>query len=316
MRRILACLFLLLGLTACAGSTQAVTESAPALSGEEGSAVAYQTITPSETSTVIPPQSGIILPTPTTFTYTIVEGDTLTGIAGRYNVTLEALLAANPGIQPSALSIGTTIIIPAGNGARGESTPTPAPLPVLQARCWPETDGGQWCFALVQNEYAGALENLSAQFTLLDASGQDLASQAAFALLNTLPAGESMPLAVHFPPSVQANVSVRVQMLTAIRLLPGDTRYLPVMTQNTLVSVDASKRTAQVTGRVILTGAGTANTIWVLATAYDAAGNVVGIRRWESTSALTADASVSYNFMVSSVGPGIDRVEFLVEARP
>ncbi len=151
---------------------------------------------------------------------------------------------------------------------------------------------------------------------LLDASGQELASQTAFALLNTLPSGQSMPLVVHFAPPVQVNVSVRVQMLTAIRLLPGDARYLPVMVENTLVSVDASGRTAQVTGRVILTGAGTANTLWVLAIAYDAAGNVVGVRRWDSPSALTVDAPVSFDFLVSSVGPGIERVEFLAEARP
>jgi len=102
----------------------------------------------------------------------------------------------------------------------------------------------------------------------------------------------------------------------AIRLLPGDTRYLPVIPENTLVRVEASGQMAQVTGRVILTGAGTANTLWVLATSYDAAGSVVGVRRWESASALTATAPISFDFLVYSVGPGIDRVEFLAEARP
>ena len=142
-----------------------------------------------------------------------------------------------------------------------------------------------------------------------------------------------MPLAVHFPPQVQTDVTVpragivptllretwttlRVQVLTAIRLLPGDTRYLPVIPENTLVSVEASGQTAQVTGRVMLTGAGTANTLWVLATSYDAAGSVVGVRRWESASALTATAPISFDFLVYSVGPGIDRVKFLAEARP
>ena len=279
-------------------------------------AVPYQTITPSETPTVIPPLTGSILPTPTPSTYTVVQGDTLNGIAGRYGVTLEALLASNPGIQPSALSVGTTLIIPTSNETPAEPTPTPAPLQVQQARCWPETDGGLWCFALVQNQYAETLENLSAQFILLDANGQEFASQTAFGLLNILPPGQSMPLAVHLPPPVETNVSMQVQVLTAIRLLPGDARYLPVMMENTLVSMEASGRTAQTTGRVILTGAGTANTLWILATAYDAAGDVIGVRRWECPSALTADAPVSFDFLVSSVGPEIDRVEFLAEARP
>jgi hypothetical protein len=60
---------------------------------------------------------------------------------------------------------------------------------------------------------------------------------------------------------------------------------------------------------------GTANTLWVLATAYDAAGNVVGVRRWDSPSALTAAAAVSFDFLVSSLGPGIEQVEFLAETR-
>jgi len=318
MRKFLACLFLISTLTACAGNTEAVTNIAPAVPHPYETVIPSESpiVIPSESPTIIPSLTGIILPTPTTFTYTVAQGDTLSGIAGRYGVTLEALLAANPGIQADPLPVGITLIIPAVSGTPAESTPTPAPLPVQQARCWPETDGGLWCFALVQNEYAETLENLSAQFTLLDSNGQELASQAAFALLNTLPSGQSMPLAAHFPPPVQTNVAVQVQMLTATRLLPGDTRYLPITLENTLVSVDASGRTAQASGLVILTGSGTANTLWVLATAYDAAGNVVGVRRWESPSALTVDAPVSFDFLVSSVGPGIDRVEFLAEARP
>ena len=279
-------------------------------------AVPYQTVAPSQTPTVIPALTEVFLPTPTTFTYIVVKGDTLGGIAGRYGVTLEALLAANPGVQPTALPVGTELVIPTGGQVPGEPTPTPAPLPVRQAHCWPETTGGLWCFALVQNEYAETLENLSAQFALLDASGQELASQVVFGLLNILPPGASMPLAAHFAPPVQADAAVRVQVLTSIRLLPGDTRYLPVMLENTLVSVDASGRTAHATGRVILTGAGTANALWVLAVAYDASGTLVGVRRWESVSALTAGTPVEFDFLVSSVGPGIARVEFLAEARP
>ena len=308
MRRFLACLVLLSNLTACAANTATVTDLAPV--------VPYQTVPPSETPTIIPLLTGILLPTPTTFIYTIVLGDTLSAIAQRYGLKLEVLLAANPGIQPAALSVGSTLIIPSSNIIPPEPTPTPAPLQVQQAHCWSETDGGLWCFALVSNEYAQTLENLSAQFTLHDASGQELASQSVFALLDTLPPGKSMPLAVHFPPQIQIDVAVRIQVLTSIRLLPGDTRYLPVIPENTLVNVDAGGRTAQVTGRLVLTGAGTANTLWVLATAYDAAGTVVGVRRWESPSPLTGDTPVLFDFFVYSVGPAIDRVEFLAEARP
>jgi phage tail protein X len=299
---------LLLALTACGQKAEAT----PTLAA----AVPYQTTAPTQTPSRIPGMTRIIQPTPTVFTYTVVQGDTLSSIAQRHGISLEALLAANPGISATTLSIGTKLVIPAGGQATSEPTVTPAPLPVQQARCWPEATGGSWCLALLKNDYAETLENISAQFILIDSSGKELATQVAYGLLDILPPGSAMPLAAHFAGPVEADVSLQVQVLTAIRLLPGDTRYLPVRLENTLVSVDASGRTAEVSGRVLLASPGTANTLWVLASAYDGSGNVVGIRRWESETALKADATISFNFSVSSVGPAIDRVEFLAEARP
>lgn len=308
MRSFLASLVFLSTLTACAGKADLVTP-APSL-------IPYQTFTPAETASLVPVLTGIILPTPTTFNYTVVAGDTLIAIAGRFGVTLEALLAANPGVQPSTLMVGTSLVIPTGSSDSGEPTPTPAPLRVQQARCWSQSDGGLWCFALVQNEYAQIVENISAQFTLLDPDGQEIASQTAFAMLNTLSSGLSMPLAVHFPAPMPVDPAVRVQVLTAIRLLPGDSRYLAGTTDNTLLRIDPSGRTAQVTGRVLLAAQGIASSTWVLAVAYDETGNVVGLRRWESQSPLSADSSLSFDFSVYSLGSGIAKVDFLVEARP
>ncbi len=308
MHRSLAGLLFLTLLAACANDAGTITSLPPA--------VPYLTPTQVGIPTVIPPSTEIYLPTPTTFTYTITQGDTLSEIAGRFGVTLEALIAANPSVQPSALQAGTTIVIPTGSTQTGEPTPTPAAVPIRQARCWPETGGGSWCFALIENQYSESLENLSAQFNLLDAGGQVIASQTAYGMLDILPAGRSMPLAVHFAPPVRTDLSLQVQPLSAIRLLPGDTRYLPVMVENTLVSVTASGTSAEVSGLVLLTGTGTASTLWVLAVAYDTAGEVVGIRRWESSTSLATGTPVTFDFLVSSLGPPIDRVEFLAEARP
>jgi LysM repeat protein len=304
----MATMLILLMMTACAGYSAEVTDLPEA--------VPFLTSTPASTSIVIPQGNEIIHPTPTTFTYTVIEGDTLIGIAGRYGITPEKLLAANPGVLAAALSVGTKLIIPAGNATPAGPVPTPVPLPVQQARCWTETDGGLWCFAMLSNQFGDTMENISAQFTLLDVGGHELASATSFGLLDILPSGASMPLAVHFPPSEKTEFSVQVKVLTAIRLLPGDVRYLPVNIENTLVSMDAAGRIAQVTGQVILTGSGTANSTWVLATAFDVAGNVVGVRRWESISPIAAGTPITFDFQVSSVGPSINRVDFLAEARP
>jgi LysM repeat protein len=309
MRRILLFLSLILVLAACNQKIEAPPTPA--------TIIPYQTATSTLTPTFLPgPTKAFIPPTPTVFTYTVIQGDTLSGIAQRNGITLEALLAANPGISPTALSVGTKLIIPPGDQATDEPAPTPAALPPPQAHCWPETTGGLWCLALLQNDYAETLENISVQFTLVDSSGQERSNQMAYGLLDILPAGESMPLAVHFAPPVPDFEGVQVQVVTAIRLLPGDTRYLPVRLENTLVTVDASGLTAQVSGDVVLDSDVSASTLWVLASAYDQAGNAVGVRRWEAGTPLTGKNPIPFDFQVSSLGPGIARVEFLAEAQP
>ncbi len=58
-------------------------------------------------------------------THTIVAGDTLAVLARKYNVTLAAIVAANPGVDPSKLKIGQSINIPPAKAS--STSPTPAP---------------------------------------------------------------------------------------------------------------------------------------------------------------------------------------------
>ena len=51
-------------------------------------------------------------PCPNGFLYTIRQGDTLFSIGQRFGVSVEALLRANPGINPNNLRIGQLICIP------------------------------------------------------------------------------------------------------------------------------------------------------------------------------------------------------------
>jgi len=309
MRARLTCLFALLLFSAC---TPAGGQAPGA-----GTPRAYLTPTRTPTRTVIPALTEIVLPTPTPTIHVVVLGDTLGDIADRYGVTLEALLAANPGVQPTALTVGMELVIPIGSSLPAEPTPTPAPVMVRQAQCWDETGGGLWCFALLENGLSEALENIAAQFSLLDEDGQVIAEQIAYAPLNLLPPGGAMPLGVHFAAPAPAPAGVRLQVLTAIRLLPGDVRYLPVMLENTLVQLGTGGQSARVSGRVMLTVLdGSAAVLWVLAVAYDRAGNLVGFRRWEAGAPLAGGESLDFDFLVSSVGPAIERVDFLVEARP
>jgi len=258
------------------------------------------------------------LASPTPFTYTVKAGDTIGSIALKYGVSMDALQAANPEISPNSLSIGQVIKIPSNpENPSGEPTPSPAPFTVQQIGCYPTADQGTWCFVLVHNDFPDFLENVSAQITLVDGDNATLVSQTALLPLNILPPNTSLPITVFFPPEIPDNMKPQVQILTAFRLLPGDERYLPASINNTLVQVDADGRSARLTGHVFLApDVKNASQVWVAATAYDEAGRVVGVRRWEWDDGLAAGGSIPFDFMLYSIGGKISSVDFAVEARP
>ena len=52
-------------------------------------------------------------PQPTTKTYTVKSGDTLSGIAKKYGTTVKKLQALNPSISnPNKIYVGQKIIVP------------------------------------------------------------------------------------------------------------------------------------------------------------------------------------------------------------
>jgi hypothetical protein len=52
------------------------------------------------------------------------------------------------------------------------------------------------------------------------------------------------------------------------------------------------------------------------AVAYDEFGIVVGVRRWASEAGVIPGGSLEFAFEVSSLAGEIERVEFVVEAKP
>jgi LysM repeat protein len=258
------------------------------------------------------------LSTPTPFRYTIASGDTLSQIAEKFHVSLDALMAANPNVDPGALSVGKTILIPSSPaGLISAGTPTPVPFSVRQIACHPTADGGAWCFILVHNDSSSPIENITAQVTLFDAKGKSIASQTALMPLDILAPNASMPLATFFAPVIPSNAKSQVQILTANQVSINDPRYLPAAIQNSLVQVDWSGVYAEVSGKISLpANVSPAALVWVAAAAYDADGNIVGVRRWESKAGIPPGGSLPFDFMISSVGGMIARVDLAVEARP
>jgi LysM repeat protein len=82
---------------------------------------ASQPLTPSQPPQMIPPPPAVAAtaPAPSSEEYVIAAGDTLRVIAKRQHVSLEALKAANPGVNPRKLHIGQKLVMPAAATVSG-----------------------------------------------------------------------------------------------------------------------------------------------------------------------------------------------------
>ncbi len=280
----------------------------------------YQARTKTPSPVRVTPATPTPLPSPTATpqTHVVVKGQDMFGIALYYGVSLEALQTANPTVNPNFLSIGTSLIIPGeGRPTPTVANPTPTPLPVqaLDPNCLPSQEGGLWCFVAVTNPGGSRLESLSARLRLASPAGE-YREVDAYSPLNLLEPGAQMPLAAYLPGPLPQEFQITGEILTALPVPAEDTRYLPARLEGVVFEVSPGGLSAEVSGEIVVEGETQAQTVWVALTAYDAAGQVVGLRRWENEEPLPIGERFKFVAQVYSLGPAIARVEALVEARP
>lgn len=290
------------------------TEAPPASTGAVPAPTSASLTLITPTPFIAPPVD--ILPTATPFAYTIKSGDTISQVAQNYGLTVDELIAANPGINTQILSIGQVINIPSRSAAVAESGPTPAPVSAGPLRCIP-SGAGMWCLALLENPHTEPLENITARISLFAGDSRLLDGLEALPPLNIIPAGRRLPVAAFFPSRPPEPFAARLDIATAFLLSPGDPRYLSARVDNLLIQVSADGRSAEVRGRLFLPETSLpAREIWLAGVAYDSAGQVAGFRRWQSSTGLEPGQSQTFAFAVYSLDGLIERVEVIVEARP
>ena len=97
----------------------------PGFFGGQPAATPVPTATAAPTVSVAPTPP----PLPTPFVYTVVQGDTLSGIATRYGLTLSQLLKANPQVKnENQLAIGDKLTIPVKGASGGAVSGTGGPV--------------------------------------------------------------------------------------------------------------------------------------------------------------------------------------------
>lgn len=258
-------------------------------------------------------------PSPTPVLFEVASGDTLLGIATRYGITLETLLAANPGVDPQFLAVGTVLHIPAADGSIvsvPEAQATPIPLEVGMPICYADVAGGEWCVIDVHNNTALAAENVVVSVQRFNDVGDLNSTQNATLLVNRLPAGETLPVLTYFS-EASADQRYAAQLISALSVPAGSARYLDVFVGDALqVAISVNGTSAEISGSLGLSGTLDAARVWLLAVAYDVEGNVVGVRRWESTTPLSGGGSVNFMASVFSLGPPISSIKVFPEAQP
>ena len=241
----------------------------------------------------------------------------MSAIALRYGVETSAIIAANPSINPNAMSIGTKIIIPSQSSSGFTLlSATPIPLNAGPLTCNRSRDEGFWCFLLVKNNQDVPVENLQARIAI----GNNQAGQAKELLtsapLNILYPGKSIALSAFFPSAISEPLQTRYEMVSALAVQDGASRYLETRLENLQITKGINNLSAKAYGEVSLTASGSnASAVWAAGIAYDSQGNVVGVRRWESNAPLISGQKISFLFQVYSTGSAIERVEILLEAR-
>jgi LysM repeat protein len=255
-------------------------------------------------------------PTITPITYTVVEGDTMLGIALNFGVTLEDLLASNPNVNPRFLSVDTVLIIPTGeNQSETNIMPTPIPLEFDDPLCYRVSNSGVWCFALVRNDYQQPLEAISGKIELILSNGVESKVGMANTPINMLPAGKAMPLVTFFSKSINENYLPYLNQVNALLVTSDDrlTNLVRPFVGEIRISEDGTSAT--ISGDALISDVGTdIQMITVLLVAYSAEEQVVGFRRGDITGDFQPGDRVPFNVTVYSLGPPIQHVDALAEA--
>lgn len=285
----------------------------------------FFTSTPTLTPPLLEPSVSAVLPsiTPTPRIHIIKQGQDLSWVAWYYGVSLEALRAANPTVDPYSIGIGAQLIVPysdLGSDHTQASTsavlPTPLPVVLSPVNCFASGDGGAWCFLLAQNNSGMPVESIIASVRLADKDNPIRTLDAAL-LLDRLPAGSSMPLGVFFPGSLVEPFQAGADLVSALPASPEDSRYLPIHIDSLQVQFSADGLSAQINGQMALEqNEGQAAHVWVLGVVYRQDGQVIGLRRWESPAPVLAGQPAPFSFQVYSAAGTISRAEAFIEARP
>lgn len=231
-------------------------------------------------TTPSPLPTATVTPTATPIVYTIVEGDTLLGIAIDNRTTTEEIQALNPDVRPELLQIGQTLVLPPPATPQYQgvaSTAVPIQIEVQHVNAYQTPVGSLWLLGEVVNVGELPAGNVQVAIDLLDAAGVRVGTAVAWAAVPIMMPGQSAPFGVlvNEPPASFARPAVTVTGGETVVDL--GTQVVDLVVGETAVTLDDDR--VQVTGEVQNSGQSTTQSIVVTATFYDSQGSVTGYQQ-------------------------------------
>ena len=239
-------------------------------------------------------------PTPTPLIHTIAAGDNLWDLSRKYGVSVSALQEANAILNPRRLQLGQALAIPEPEPGEEQGIPTPTPLAYsIRGLTFHRTaTGSLWCLGEVWNTTAATLEEVQVQVTLHNKTGRVVAAGQGVPSLDAIGPGQRVPFALLFRDPPQSFVQYQAQPLRGTAALPGSNHYTDLAVVGGTGRMQG--RYFLVEGQVRNTGTGRA-TVRLGATAYDARGEVIGLRSHSLLAPLAPGAQSPFTITVLPV---------------
>ena len=232
-------------------------------------------------------------PSATPIIYVVEEGDTLLGIAYAHFTSLDALRALNPDVEPARLQIGQELQLPPPATALApgvEATRPPLDVVVEQVALYQTPGGDLWVLGELHNSSVYPAAGVQVQVVLQGAGGEALASALAPAVPGVISPQRRAPFGVLVRQPTGHGAGGGAEGLSPGGLLPvvsivegeplldtGSYLFdLAVVEAAVQAAVQEEEQPAQVSGRVLNTGARPAQEVVVVATFYDEQGRISG----------------------------------------
>ena len=302
---------------ACGG---AVADATPTVSPTRPLPTPRPTLTPPATATLAPatlPPLREATPSPTPVTYVVQSGDTPIVIANKFGVSVADLIAIN-NIDPAALQIGQTLIIPIGPSASGAQSsallpsPTPTPLEIRGLNVYRTPTGSLEALGEVFNPGPDAIGNVQLEISLLDKSGQTLLTVPFFVAQEMVRPNATSPFRVLFtdPPAAYDRYSI---VPLRGEVIDPAARYASFTVTKSEGAPSGSQ--FRVFGEVTNADTVNAGRVLLVVTTYDPDGRVIGYRQTVlSEGPVAPNQALAFDISLASSSPNVARYAVSVEA--